>query len=265
MSQDLHEAKSNQYSKHQQADGVDITYYTDPLCCWSWAFEPQWRKLQFEFAGKINFRYCMGGLLPGWKNFHDPVNSVSRPLQMGPVWMHASQLSGMPMDHIIWMKDPPASSYPACIAFKCVQLQSPALADKFLRLLREAVMINGQNIAKPEVLAKIAGDFAGQFPGFDAKKFNSELTNESGREAFRHDLTQVRFHNINRFPTLIIRKPEYGSVIVSGYRPYSVLIDALKKISPNLQKARIVESAEEYAREFSGLLPREMQEVTEAS
>ena len=22
-----------------------VTYYTDPLCCWSWAFEPHWRKL----------------------------------------------------------------------------------------------------------------------------------------------------------------------------------------------------------------------------
>lgn len=203
----------------------------------------------------------MGGLLPGWKNFHDPVNSVSRPLQMGPVWMHASQLSGMPIEHNIWMKDPPASSYPACIAFKCVQLQSAMMANTFLRLLREEVMINGNNIAKPEVLGQVAVNLEQQFPDFNIQQFNVDLVNETGREAFRHDLTQVRYHNINRFPTLIIRKPEYGSVIVTGYRPYSVLMDALNKVAPGLQKVRTAETAEEYSLQFPGLLPREVQEA----
>src|SRR3954471_8227222 len=82
----------------EEADQLEIIYYTDPLCCWSWAIEPQLRKLQFEFTGKLKWRICMGGLLPGWKNYHDEINSVTRPIQMGPVWMHAQQISGMPMN-----------------------------------------------------------------------------------------------------------------------------------------------------------------------
>ena len=54
--------------------GLEIIYYTDPLCCWSWAFEPQWRRLLFELKDKISYRYCMGGLLPRWKNYNDSVN-----------------------------------------------------------------------------------------------------------------------------------------------------------------------------------------------
>src|SRR4051812_2644561 len=103
---------------------LNITYYTDPLCCWSWAFEPQWRRLLFEYGEQITFQLKMGGLIPAWNAYHDATNHVSRPIQMGPVWMHASQLSGMPMNTRIWMENPPASSYPACIAVCCAGLQS---------------------------------------------------------------------------------------------------------------------------------------------
>src|SRR5687768_15102586 len=91
------------------ADQLEIVFYTDPLCCWSWAFEPQWRKLRYEFEGEFSWRYCMGGLIPSWKNFNDVTNFVSRPIQMGPVWMEASHNSGMKIESSIWAEDPPAS------------------------------------------------------------------------------------------------------------------------------------------------------------
>jgi predicted DsbA family dithiol-disulfide isomerase len=256
------EVKNNQQNIHQQTDGVDITYYTDPLCCWSWAFEPQWRKLRFEFGDQISYRYCMGGLLPGWKNFHDPVNSVSRPIQMGPVWMHASQLSGMPIQHNIWMKDPPASSYPACIAVKCAELQGLNLQERYLRLLREAVMIHGQNIAREDVLISAARQLHKEYPSFDLTLFKTDLLSDKGLDAFRNDMQQVRLHSINRFPSLIIRRPHQPSMLVTGHRPYIVLIEALKKISPRLQRLREVISREEYTTYWPGILPREIEEGT---
>src|SRR3954471_3369508 len=140
---ELGKAVQNEQNK---ADRVEITFYTDPLCCWSWGFEPQWRRLQYELQDQIVFRYVMTGLLASWKNFSDPLYSVTRPQQMGPVWMEAGTVSGMPVHHKLWVEDPPASSYPACIAVKSVQLQSPAAGIKYLRMLREAVMIQGLNI-----------------------------------------------------------------------------------------------------------------------
>src|SRR5438309_9692359 len=93
------------------ADRVSITYYTDPLCCWSWALEPQWRKLRYLFQNAITWRYVTGGLLPGWNQFTDGLNSVSRPAQMGPIWMEAAHISGMPINNQVWIRNPPASSY----------------------------------------------------------------------------------------------------------------------------------------------------------
>jgi predicted DsbA family dithiol-disulfide isomerase len=253
--------RNDQENMIREADGVDITYYTDPLCCWSWAFEPQWRKLQFEFGDRICFRYCMGGLIPDWKNFHDPINSISRPIQMGPVWMHAAQLSGMPIQHNIWMKDPPASSYPSCIAVKCAEMQSPSCGDKYLRLVREEAMIKGNNIAKQQVLVQVAEKLKEEFTSFDVEMFKEDLRNDRGLEAFRKDMQQVRYHDINRFPTLIIRKPQQASILISGHRPYVVLTDALNKISPGLSRVRVAESAEQYTSYWGRILPREIDEA----
>ena len=256
----LQEAESNQEHYDDMADGVDITYYTDPLCCWSWAFEPEWRRLQYEFGDKIKFRYCMSGLLPSWKNFHDPINSVNRPIQMGPVWMHAAQLSGMPIQHNIWMKEHPVSSYPACIAVKAVELQSAIVADRYLRLLREAVMLNGRNISKEKVLVEVAEQLTKEFQVFNLKLFNEDLHNDKALEAFRSDLQQVKYYSINRFPTLVIRKAGKTSVILSGYRPYALLLEAVQKVSPNIKKIRKAETPSQYASHWQSILPREVAE-----
>jgi hypothetical protein len=73
-------------------------------------------------------------------------------------------------------------------------------------------------------------------------------------------MQQVRYHNINRFPTLILRRPHQSSMMITGYRPYTVITDALKKISPNLQPLRTAETAEQYASHWTRILPREIEE-----
>lgn len=249
-------------NKNQQADRVEIIYYTDPLCCWSWGFEPQWRRLLYEYADKIVFRYVMGGLLPSWKNFSDPMYSVSRPMQMGPVWFEASEATGMPMNHKIWVKDPPASSYPACIAVKCAQLQSSSAGVKYLRLLREAVMIDGKNIAKQEVLTNIAQALASSYPNLlNPDKFAGDLTNNNGLEAFRADMNEVQTKGINRFPTLIMKSSTKPAIIMTGYRPYNVLLEAVKQVSPDINPYQKPVSVEAYKKYWGNITQREIDEA----
>jgi predicted DsbA family dithiol-disulfide isomerase len=248
------------------ADGVvNIVYYTDPLCCWSWAFEPQWRRLRYEFGAKVRWCYCMGGLIPSWKAFHDAANAVSRPAQMGPVWMEAQHLTGMPIQNSIWMTNPPASSYLACIAVKCAELQSPTAGEQYLRLLREAVMLQGKNIALQSVLLEIAHDFATSNPAlFDARRFEQDLQEGSGKEAFRADLKEVQSLQITRFPTLIFRKSGHAPLIVSGHRPYAVLLDIMQQIAPELKRQQVIDPAE-YLAYWGTMTDREMAEVKNAS
>jgi putative protein-disulfide isomerase len=211
----------------QQADLVEIIYYTDPLCCWSWAFEPEWQKLLNAFKQNITWRYCMGGLLPGWNNYHDAVNSISKPMQMAPMWMHASKLTGVDIKYNLWAKDPPASSYPACIAVKCAQLQSDVAGEKYLYLLRKACMIEEKNIAKQTVLTDTAILLAEDAHlNFDVALFNKNLSGDEGSEAFRKDLQEVRYYAINRFPSLVIKHGKTAKLI-TGFHPFEIIAETI--------------------------------------
>ena len=201
----------------------------------------------------------MGGLLPGWKNFNDTVNSVTRPIQMGPVWMHASQMSGMPMDQNVWVKDPPQSSYPACIAVKCAEFQSGQAAGIYVRLLRETIMIHGENIAKQQVLLSTAAKLSAIFPGFDTEQFKKDLKSDKAVEAFRKDLQEIQYHKINRFPSLVIKNND-KAVIISGYRPYPVLLDAIRQVI-GIEKTHPPITEEMYKQRYPSYTDRELLEI----
>ncbi|HEY0609155.1 MAG TPA: DsbA family protein [Chitinophaga sp.] len=207
----------------QQAGQLEVVYYTDPLCCWSWAFEPAWQQLLREYQGKIVWRYCMGGLLSDWHAYHDTMNAVSKPVQMGPLWMQASQVSGQPMEDRIWLLDPPASSYPACMAVKCAGLQSAQAAHLYLYAVRSAVMKEGKNIAKKSVLLDTAAALADNHPGvLNLRQFETDLGSEQAMNLLKQDLQEVSYRNINRLPTLAVRQGD-RRVVITGYRPYEAL------------------------------------------
>ena len=170
----------------------------------------------------------MGGLLPAWNSFHDPLHAVSRPAQLGPVWMHAQQTTGVPINYNIWAKDPPASSYPSCIAVKCAGLQSFHAAEQYLRMAREAVMKDGLNIAKRDVLIQVAWQIATNGPGLlNVDQFIKDFDEGKGYEPFRQDLHDTQIQHIARFPALIIRQHAKRTVMVTGYRTSAALIEII--------------------------------------
>ena len=248
----------------KNVDRVEIEYYTDPLCCWSWAFEPQWRRLRYEYGGILAWRYRMGGLLPNWESFIDPMNTVEKPIQMGPVWMEAQHISGMPINNRIWFENPPESSYPACIAVKCAELQSADASEVFLRRTREAVMIEGRDISKQEVLLTIGRELSEQLPGiFDFQQFSKDLKEEAGIEKFREDLQKARYHQISRFPALTIRVPGGKGVLIVGYRPYEALVTALEQAAPGIKPVNKAKTAEDYNSYWGSNMPSEVKEAVQ--
>jgi predicted DsbA family dithiol-disulfide isomerase len=208
---------------------LDIVYYTDPLCCWSWAMHEQLARFKTAWKGTIHWRYCMGGLLPAWNQYQDSINSISRPAQMGPVWMQASELLGIPMPHRIWVDDPPASSYPACIAVKCATLQSPALGELYFQYVQEAIMLQSLNIAQYEILKLVAERLAASAASFDVNRFYADMRNSNGLEALRKDIQEVKYRSIQRFPSLLIRRIDQRPILITGYKPADALIDIIGK------------------------------------
>jgi protein-disulfide isomerase-like protein with CxxC motif len=77
---------------------VHLTYYTDPLCSWSWAFEPVRKRVADAYSGSVEWTVCMGGFLPDWSSLRDPLNAVQTPAQLAPLWFHVGRVTGVRID-----------------------------------------------------------------------------------------------------------------------------------------------------------------------
>jgi putative protein-disulfide isomerase len=211
--------------KKDKAVGIEVIYYTDPLCCWSWVMEPQWRRLQQELGPRLQISYKMGGLLPSWTNFNDTLNSIRKPIHMGPEWMHAQQVSGVEINNSIWMTDPPSSSFPACIAVKTAELQTREAGAAYLQLLRQTVMVKAGNIARTEMLLDLALELSNTDTSFDASTFREDLYTR-GKDAFKADWQETKYRGITRFPTLVFKSPHRPPIQLNGFQSYESLLKA---------------------------------------
>jgi putative protein-disulfide isomerase len=231
---DVREQRPDNNEKPGKGVGMEVIFYTDPLCCWSWAMQSQWKQFQGELKGSFNLNYKMAGLLPSWNHFNDEINSIRKPVQMGPEWMHARAVSGAQINDRIWITDPPASSFPACIAVKCAALQSPEFGAGYLFLVQEAVMLKNMNISKTEVLLKLAEGFSRSRHNFNLFKFREDLLGEAGREAFRKDLQECKYLGIVRLPTILFKSAGGYSVVLSGYQSYESLRETWIKLAKDI-------------------------------
>lgn len=216
----------------------EITYYTDPLCPWSWAVEAQWRRLRFEFEGRIAWRYVMGGMIADWKSYHDPLNAVHNPGQMALQCFQARQLTGIPLTEHVWRDDPPASSYPACLAVKAAELQGVRTGESYLRRVREAVMLRGLNVARAEVLLQLAEELAAdpsEVDPLDPSRFHDDILGSCVAGALQDDLQEVAYRRIERFPTLTLSADRASRIVLAGYRPYAVIRRAMSRLFPDVQ------------------------------
>lgn len=147
---------------------------------------------------------------------------------MGPVWMHASQITHTKMKYSIWHEDPPASSYPACIAVKTADLQSSEAGHEYLFQIRKTLMEEGKNISKTSVLLEVAEKMDPLL--LDFSQFKLDLEKGRGLEGFRTDLQKSKFHNIGRYPTLTFQNEMGKGIMIVGYRPYDVLLKAFEHV-----------------------------------
>lgn len=228
---------ANDRGVSQEAGVVEAVYFTDPLCPWSWALEPHWRRLRLDCGGRLGWRYVMGGMIADWQSYHDALNAVHNPGQMGAQCYQARQLTGMPFDERIWHDDPPSSSYPACLAVKAAERQGPAAGEAYLRRAREAAMLARRNVARGDVLMELAEEVA-EDPSrdfaFDIDQFREDLLGPDAAEAFHDDLRQIAYRKVTRFPTLLLRFEAGPAIAVAGYRPYEVLRRALAQLAPDV-------------------------------
>ena len=209
---------------------VEVDYFTDPLCSWSWAMEPQIVRLRAALAGVARWRVRLVGMIDG-PGFQDPLQDVHRPQQWAPQWTQVQQQTGMPCEPRIWHEDPPLDSRPAALAAAAAFGQGDRQGWALLRRLREAVMLERRNIARREVLEQIADEVASA-GHLDAAAWRADLTSPQTRSRLRDDIHEASYHKIRRYPALLLRPsgaPQ--AMLLVGWRPWQVLERALDELS----------------------------------
>jgi predicted DsbA family dithiol-disulfide isomerase len=130
---------------------VEALVLTDPYCPWSWAAEPQLRRLQVEFGDSLAYTFVIVGL-------HRQINAPEA-AALALAALDAGADSGMPVDARVFLRDPPASTHPAGLAVAAVSEQRDPAA--FIRRLREAILLEGRRMDTAPALLDAARETGG--------------------------------------------------------------------------------------------------------
>lgn len=131
------------------ADVVAVTLFTSPWCPFSWAAEPSWRRILYEFDGDLSVTYVLKDLSHDWRDLPGFASS----------WLDAAASSGQPTDPRMLLSDPPASPVPANLAVRAVAEQTDA--GPYLRAVRERIMTRGFRADRGDALFALAREVGG--------------------------------------------------------------------------------------------------------
>ena len=241
-----------------------IDHFTDPLCFWCYAMEPEMRKIRMLLGDSLDYRIVMGVLssdiheLVGYDDWSELRYEFIR-AQLAENLSQAAERVGMQFsgEYLKTCKPEELLSLPLSTAYCAMEMTDAGYAEAYLRRMRECVYAEGRSLPNNESLA----DLAGEFP-IDLELFRENL--ESGKAALEleRSLEKCRLYNVHAFPTLLIRYEE-NEVLVSGYKSY----DELRWIISQTTKGQVdpgeaeysVESLERYVDRFGKAAAREIQ------
>lgn len=256
---------------------IEVRYYTDPACSWSWASEPQLRKLMWQFGDGLRFRWVMGGLARSYgDDYRDDVAGITGQGscfdQMMAHWLDVAEETGAPIDPRLWRRNPISSTYPACQAVKAAAEQGPELEYAYLRCLREGLMTQARKLDHVEALVGEAGP-----AGLDVARFRIDIVSNAITEAFATDLDEVRDppeaareadqvkttegHERVSFPSAVFVATDGERHGVWGWSPYEQYRDAALAAGAQVAQERPPETIEAVER-FGRVTTQEAETLT---
>lgn len=211
---------------------ITILQFTDPICVWCWGNEPTMRAIEFLYSGKVRIEYIMGGLIEDICSLYDINGEKEAVIKkanaiMKRNWRAAAERHGMPVvesDVELFTERYP-SSFPQNIAYETAKRINPSLANRFLRLMREATFVGARRTSQIDTLIDLATQ-----AGYNAAEFLDEYTTGNAHSDFMHDRMLCRRNGITGFPSYLIKNDD-TEIILGGYQNLNTFHTIIKRLS----------------------------------
>ena len=241
-----------------------IDHFTDPLCFWCWAMEPDIRKVRVLLGDQLECRIVMGVLS---SDVHEIIGYdedaelrfAFYQAMLSDYLTNAAKAVGMPLatDSMLSRGPEDLVSLPLSLAYCAMKMIDEGIAEAYLRRMRECVFAEGRSIASIDAQVELAGEFP-----IDVEQFRSNLASEEAGAILQQGIDECARYNVHAFPTLIMR---YGGqrVALQGYHAYDELRQAITQftmgeVSPT-DAEYSVHALEEYVDRFGKAAAREIQ------
>lgn len=209
-----------------------IEHFTDPLCFWCYAMEPEMRKLRVLLDDQLDYRIVMGVLS---SDVHEIIGNdedaelryeVYRAM-LANYFKEATKIVHMPLslDNMLTHGPEDLVSLPLSLAYCAMKMIDEDIAEAYLRRMRECVFAEGRSLSSVEDQVQLASEFP-----IDVERFRSNLDNPEIASVLQQGVDECRKYGIAAFPTLLM---QWGGkrVAVHGYCTFDELKEAIRQVT----------------------------------
>lgn len=186
-----------------------LIYVTNPMCAWCYGFTTVVRRLRALWHGRLNVQVLLGDL-----NAY-----ASEPLQqpekerLAVSWHRVQERTFLPFDYRFFRQENFVyNTEPACRAILCVRLLRPVLTLEVLRAMHSAFYVDGLDLTKTEVLARIVGMF-----GISENLFLTLFESEEIMQQLEEEFGYVDDIGAKSFPSVFLVTEHGAEQLCQGF------------------------------------------------
>lgn len=223
---------------------VHVTYYTDPVCARSWVAAPVVRRVRESYPD-LRWRTCLGGLVENRSRFLEMAGAEGTD-EFVDRWTKMSDRHDFPIDSSVWAVDPPISSHPMNRAVLAVDQLDDSQTQRFLRSLREGIMLERTTFQDLEELE----DRAGGLPALDGRAVRETMETSEVYQRLLDDFHETRRPERDAadvkslpsgderysFPALVFETDD-DRVSMTQYHSFEEYAAAIERLDPDLSPA----------------------------
>lgn len=243
---------------------LEIAHFTDPLCFWCYAMEPEMRKIRVLLDDQLEYRIVMGVLSSNIREIiGDGEDSMFRyefyRAMLANHFRDVAPKVGMPLslDNMLAHGPEDLVSLPLSLAYCAMLMTDERFAEAYLRRMRECVFAEGKSLSSVEDQVQLASEFP-----IDVDQFRRNLEGDEVAGILQQGVDECLIYGIAAFPTLIM---QWGDkrIAVQGYHTFEELKQAIARVTEGdivLSDAEFsTHAVENYVDRFGKAAAREIQ------